>query len=475
MRNFYAIWVLVVLVLGLVGCKDNSSQSGVSGTSYNVAQVIGIKLSNDSVPVLAKTSFRIYETPAAALVGSSKLSPVAVEILSALPDSVGVIINPDSMAFGTRIDSVKIALTFYSTPSQARLMLDTTEYILTGTDTIDLRRDSIYLNMVSGNGKKHKRYRIFPLVHQVDPLEYAWERVVEAVYPATDAEQKLLEEDDMLMLYVNDGMATRLFCSPAFGYETTAWMEQSVVGLPADCRVNHIVCVNHIFYYAHGEEIYVSVDGMTWTSETVGEDQLLSLFSFPDDEGEECLWMIQLGAEQDRLLFLRADTLVPYRSFAKNQFPVSGYSVVRYISTSNRDRLMVLGGFAENGTVLDKRYNMEYSGVLGRPNMTDFSIEKLDFPKVVNAAVVSYADRLLLFGAQDDSYAYVGREVFYSDDEGVWWSEMDSTKCVLPVEYQARRNVCALAHGEHIYLVGGRDNMTSYSDVYVGRLRSINW
>ena len=45
----------------------------------------------------------------------------------------------------------------------------------------------------------------------------------------------------------------------------------------------------------------------------------------------------------------------------------------------------------------------------------------------------------------------------------------------LPEVYQARQKQSAIVRGNDIYLFGGQDQTSSYSDVYRGRLNSIDW
>ena len=45
----------------------------------------------------------------------------------------------------------------------------------------------------------------------------------------------------------------------------------------------------------------------------------------------------------------------------------------------------------------------------------------------------------------------------------------------LPEVYQARQKQTAIVRGNDIYLFGGQDQTSSYSDVYRGRLNSIDW
>ena len=139
---------------------------------------------------------------------------------------------------------------------------------------------------------------------------------------------------------------------------------------------------------------------------------------------------------------------------------------------------MIIGGFAENGQSLNTRWNLEYSThplPHGTYRLEEFSIDRPHFTSLTGISVIEYNDQLLLFGGVDDQMQYFGREIFSSVDEGLTWTTTDSTKNQLPEVYQARQKQSAIVRDNNIYLFGGQDKTTTYSDVYKGRLNSIDW
>jgi len=62
-----------------------------------------------------------------------------------------------------------------------------------------------------------------------------------------------------------------------------------------------------------------------------------------------------------------------------------------------------------------------------------------------------------------------------SKDEGLTWTKADTAKNQLPEAYHARQKQNAIVRDNNIYLFGGQDAKTTYSDVYKGRLNSIDW
>jgi len=159
-------------------------------------------------------------------------------------------------------------------------------------------------------------------------------------------------------------------------------------------------------------------------------------------------------------------------------FPVSDFAAVQFASASERARAMVIGGYAENGRSLNTRWNFEYSPQIatnGGYRMSEFSIDRPTFTTLTGISVIWYNDKLMLFGGVDADMTYFGRDILISEDEGLNWVAADTAKNQLPEVYQARQKQTAIVRNNDIYLFGGQDKTTTYSDVYKGRLNSIDW
>ena len=81
----------------------------------------------------------------------------------------------------------------------------------------------------------------------------------------------------------------------------------------------------------------------------------------------------------------------------------------------------------------------------------------------------------MMFGGVDENMKYFGRDILISKDEGLNWTLADTTKNQLPEAYQARQKQNTIVLNNNIYLFGGQDAVHTYSDVYRGRLNSIDW
>lgn len=457
MKQFIHIFVLLSVWMGALVLNSCSSKSTTSSASSSVAQLTGFYLSHDSFPQLAKTTFLIKD----------------------LLDT-GLVYNPDSIAYGVAIDSVKTRLNFYATPSSAVMSMGDTAFALAGNDALNYNLKPAVLKIVSYDGTKTKYYQVDVRAHQVDPDVYIWKRLTNQMGPDLSAPHRLLTR-------VNAAGKSELYCyvltlSGVALYRSTdgaAWTNTAVTGLPADCDVESIITNGtDAFCYADGSMVYTSTDGAAWSSTMVSSARAIRtpLFYFRTEQNEELPWFLCEGDElgQWMIAYLRANTLCDYLPVPVESFPVYGFAAIPFRTTSDRQRMLLLGGYSELGEELGCRWNWEC--VIGREvRMTRYDLELPTFPSVSNAAVVWYDNRLMLLGAmEEDTLSYRG--VYASVDEGLHWSLMDTTHCMLPEDFADRMYVqAAVMNQTDIILLGGEKPGVSCSDVYSGRVRSIDW
>ncbi|MBQ2521046.1 MAG: hypothetical protein II540_07135 [Paludibacteraceae bacterium] len=443
MKHFLYI-IMGLMVVIMTGCDNNTNTTTLS----SVAQLKAFSFAkNDSFPGLAAAVFTIDERL-----------------------DTGLVWNKDSMLYGTRLDSVVPRFTFATTPGAAFLTFPDTTVVLTGYDTLDFNPRPIYLTLRSADKSTTKVYEIRPSVHQIDPDLYTWTQLTAAVYPEDDSEQRVVELGADFVMVVSNGFELRVFRS-ADGAE---WSSPAVpTGLPAGTRVRQIISDGTTLYYGQDNAVYTSTDAVTWTAHNVSYDVRTMLlywneqvWALTGDEGNYELATYANGALT--LTGLRPDGL----------FPVSDFASVTFHSPSLRERAMIIGGFAENGQSLNTRWNLEYSRHTPENNgyrLQEFSIDRPSFKSLTGISVIDYNGQLLLFGGVDDKMTYYGRDILISDDEGLNWYAADTAKNQLPEVYQARQKQTAIVRNNDIYLFGGQDKQTTFSDVYKGRLNSIDW
>ena len=449
MRRFLDISTLIglLLVCIMVGC----SKSTTTTTKSSVAHLSAFSLAaNDSFPGMEKAVFKIEERL-----------------------DTGLVYNPDSIMYGTPLDSVVPKFTFATTPGAAVLAVGDTTIVLTGSDTVNLNIRPIYLSVTSQDASNTKVYEIVATVHQVDPDLFVWTQLTPAVYPADNSEQNVLTLGDKMVLIKNNGFRTSVFTSA----DGATWSSEQVpTGLPSATRVRSIISDNSMLYYADDSLLYTSTDALTWQQTSyAGSGFALKTMLMA---WNETVWALAEDSEGLVLANMQGGVLQPTTLRPRSPFPVSDFAAVAFESASNRARAMILGGFAEDGTALNTRWNLEYATTIaenGGYRMQDFSIDRPHFTRLTGASVVWYNHQLYMFGGVDAEMQYQGRDILISTDEGVNWTRADTAKCQLPKTYTARQGQSVVVRDNNIYVIGGESQTETFSDVYRGRLNSIDW
>ena len=449
MRRFLDISTLIglLLVCIMVGC----SKSTTTTTKSSVAELSAFSLAaNDSFPGMEKAVFKIEERL-----------------------DTGLVYNPDSIMYGTPLDSVVPKFTFATTPGAAVLAVGDTTIVLTGSDTVNLNIRPIYLSVTSQDASNTKVYEIVATVHQVDPDLFVWTQLTPAVYPADNSEQHVLTLGDKMVLIKNNGFRTSVFTSA----DGATWSSEQVpTGLPSATRVRSIISDNSMLYYADDSLLYTSTDALSWQQTSyAGSGFALKTMLMA---WNETVWALAEDSEGLVLANMQGGRLQPTTLRPRSPFPVSDFAAVAFESASNRARAMILGGFAEDGTALNTRWNLEYATTIAENDgyrMQDFSIDRPHFTRLTGASVVWYNHQLYMFGGVDAEMQYQGRDILISTDEGVNWTKADTAKCQLPETYTARQGQSVVVRNNEIYVIGGESQTETFSDVYRGKLNSIDW
>ena len=442
MRKYFYIFIGFCLIF-LTNCEQKTTT-----TPSSVAQLSAFSFAAvDSMPGLGAASFKVEERL-----------------------DTGLVWNKDSMLYGTKLDRVVPRFTFATTPGAATLFFPDTTVQLTGYDTLDFTKTPIYLTIRSQDNKNTKTYEIRATVHQVDPDLYTWEQLTAGIYPSDDSEQRVVELGTDFIMLVSNGFEIYAIRSA----DGVTWSTPAITtGLPAGTIVRQIISDGTTLYYGQGNAIYTSTDAIHWTQNNVSENVVTMLMHWND-----LVWVLiqnsgyQLATYAGGILTLT--DLKP-----TDDFPISDFAAVTFRSASQRERAMIIGGFAENGQSLNTRWNIEYvkyaANSAGEYRLEEFSIDRPAFQSLTGISVIDYNDRLLLFGGVDENMTYLGRDIFISDNEGLSWIAADTAKNQLPETYSARQKQSAIVRDNYIYVFGGQDGQQTYSDVYRGRLNSIDW
>ena len=438
--------VTTILSVCMTACSSKSDSTQVD---RSIAKLSAFAFAaNDSMPGLSAATFTVEERL-----------------------DTGLVWNKDSILYGTSLKRVVPRFTFAATPDAAYLTLNDTIHALTGYDTLDFTKTPIYLTIRSADKSNTKVYEIRATVHQSDPDLYTWTTMTDGVYPKNDSEQRVVELGDDFVMLASDGFSINAWRSA----DGAAWPSLGETsGLPAGTKIRQIISDGTTLYYGQDSVLYTSTDAINWTAKPMNGPIITMLLYW-----NERAWLLTTNDQaRYELAYIDSDTLALSGLQPDGEFPISDFATVTFQSSSLRERAMIIGGFAENGRSLNTRWNFEYSTHIKDHNgyrLQEFSIDQQSFSGLTGISVVYYNHQLLLFGGVDETMTYFGRDIRYSIDEGLTWNKADTAKNQLPEAYQARQKQNAIVRDSYIYLFGGQDAETTHSDVYRGRLNSIDW
>ena len=393
------------------------------------------------------------------------------------PDT-GLIYSKDSLRFGTRLDSVVPYITYKATPGSATFYLPNDTIVSTGYDTLDLTQGPVFLHVIASDMTNERWYKIDIHAHQVNPDLYVWTKMTDNIFifPEQYYNTKALYFNGQFVLFVNNGLSTQIYTS----HNASDWTlsNDTLNGLPTPCHVRDIVQKDDQLYYINNSQLFRSTDLYNWTEtdySTAAFEPINMLLAYNDQ-----VWCIvqdtttkqlALATIQNDSIVLSTDILIDNKN-ALDSFPISDFAATAFESSSERPRAMVVGGRNIYGNPVNSRWNFEYAPNDKKYRLKNFTISQPTFHTLTGASIIQYNGQLMMFGGIDNDLEW-NSNILYSDDEGMNWYAPDSACNQLPAEYQSRQNQSVIVEQTSIYLIGGQSRTASFSDVYRGRLNSL--
>lgn len=374
-----------------------------------------------------------------------------------------LIYNKDSLPYQTRIDSVFPSFTFASTAGAA-LIVDGDTVYLTGNDTVDFTVQPVKLINYASDGIHFKEYDIYVNVHQVEPELFVWTQLCEAVYQHEGSSQKALQKDGAFYVLVSSGLKNYLYVSE----DASQWQAHAVEGLPQNMDFRQALVFNGKFYVASEGKLYASDDASVWNETSHSDYEFVNLLYVFNDE----LWAVVRNVQTGAITFAGSrDAQIWMEGVAlPEKFPISDYAAFTFESRTGKAKAMVMGGITAEGVVCNTRWCTEDGSL-----WVDYSVEQPEFGSLSGAAVVYYADRLLMFGGVDANNQLFEGPILESYDEGLHWAAPDTTLNKLPETFAVRTNQSAFVYGTSIYLFGGRTRTQVFSDMWKGKLNKMDF
>ena len=385
------------------------------------------------------------------------------------PDT-GLIYSKDSLRYKTRLDSVVPYITYKATPGSATFYLPNDTIVSTGNDTIDLTQKPVYLQVFASDMKTERWYKIDINVHKINPDLYVWENLVASIFPKQNCETKAFYIKDQFVLFVNNGLSTQIYTSK----DATNWAQSdtTLTGLPTPCHVRDIVLHDNQLYYIDKDKLYASADIYNWEETDYSGstfEPINMLLSY--NNLAWCIVQYRDTTKKLALATIQNDSIVP-DILIDDSFPISDFAATVFESSSERPRAMVVGGRNIYGNPVNSRWNFEYDRNYKKYRMENFTISQPTFDTLTGASIIQYNGQLMMFGGLNNDLEW-NSNILYSDDEGMNWYVPDTACNQLPSQYKSRQNQSVIVNQKSIYLIGGQSNNTSFSDVYRGRLNSL--
>lgn len=390
-----------------------------------------------------------------------------------------LIVNPDSLPYNTRIDSIYASFSFRSTSGMILYLQNEDSIRFTGKDTLDLTQ-LVKIRNISQDLEHDQLYDIKVNVHQVEPELYVWNKRADNMQSIDAVHQKAVFFRDSLYYFVNNNTQSTVYLSG----DGSAWKPETTVnGLPTYVSFNDLTVLGNKFYVtANDNKIYSSDNGFSWSVKQLSNYVFRSLLFSLNNK----LWAIVQSDTDTKRYFASSSDASSWEVYLQNEvpnnFPLSDFSSHTYKSRTGREKALILGGLDAQGNLLKTNWNSE-NGTY----WIDFSLQNKNLDTLaIGSSIISYDDKLFVFGVRSDKSNVSHYRV--SRDEGLSWQVPDSAYNTLPLDYIPRNHTSAIVFmplkydkttnyskaeivkSNRIFLIGGATDTQQFSDVWTVKL-----
>lgn len=440
----------LLLFLLFPSCSDNDTTTNYTSSSKD-AQIYSFAIS--AIAPISKDSVqRAHDSIRFIQVNKTKF---------AIDQVAGIIYNPDSLPFGTVLDTVKVAITFNPSSSPSQVLVTTPDsingYIWNLTDSVNFGKSPVKFRVTSQGGTL-KSYNIDIRIHKIDPDTMLWNQM--ASYPSPFGESKTILKNSVFYTYGLNGGAPVLYTTDK---ESINWAKQTLSGFPATVKSESIFLMNDIFYALdQAGNSYSSDNGKTWKKLNNGkalisilgvlpavnrvDDQLLVVYN---DGGQ------YFGKTKDLITITPTDKQIPAN------FPLQKAASFTSLSTNKNKRMLILTG-GINVTGVELAYTWLIKDSEDGLEMSPFVKNTLF--KGAGLSSFIYGDKL---------YALSSNKLYISAVWGESWV-LAPNKQKLDPKIATRTGQTAIVDvNNYIWIFGGVSGSKGLNDVWRGRLNSL--
>lgn len=424
MKKIILFWGMLFVLFMATSCLD---KGGTTSTIISEEAVItNFYLYNDSIEGISDYDFIIDE------------------------DS-HLIYNYDSIAYGTRIDS----LGFVITPRFSAIYInDSIDYYAVNEIFLDFSKE-VKFTVVAADEKTSADYHVKVNIHKVDPDTFIWQGVNSEVFAGKAESAKAVCFGEKLIYFA-------IVEGNLLVYESVDganWDAITPVGLNVDLAkldLNYLVGTEDFIGVCVEGKMYKSVDAVEWVLvETIGVEVERLLFALGD---------VFYGVTKENNV-ARLEGL-EWKILGKlpTEFPIKGEAVMVAPAPSGKERVFVVGGIDAEGNYLSSVWSSE-DGVY----WSDMTEGKELFTPRAYTAVVQYSGGLMMFGGVDLSSKVVEDAHLFSKDYGLTWNDSNAKSKIGETYMPRYEHSAVVTPAGYIYLIGGRvSSETTINDVWQG-------
>lgn len=442
---FYS--TLFALILSFASCLGDSNDTVYTLSSD--AEIYSFSLTHDSISQLKNAD-------------STKFSIDQVN---------GLIYNADSLRCGTKIDR-KLVMTYSGGVGILNITNGDSTWIASG-DSVDFAQP-VKLKVWAADGVSTKLYTAEIRIHNIDPDSIQYKKIKDSESNLDYTDKFTVLYNNRFYTYVRNSGVIQLYQST----DAISWTDvtSSLNGMPAaDVVVKNIrVCKDDLYVNTASGELYVSEDAVTWTKVTSVTDQVLNVLGgietdiFSPNTGKIVLIVRKDGEN----IFASFDNNgITYGTEVPDDFPVKSVFVSFVYEKSFTQRLVVVGGYAENGSVLNTVWNTTSSeaGLSWGKLSQDIGSSLLEG---LNAFY--YDSKILVMNGKllDGS---LNQMIYYSEDGGISWKKAPN-KYLPPLEYTWRYDASLCVDKEnYFYILGGKNQNNNLLDIWKIRMNRLGF
>lgn len=452
----------LLLFLLFPSCDDNNSTTTDYVSSSKDAQIYSFSITAIA-PINADSARRAQDSIRFIRVGKTNF---------AIDQVAGIIYNPDSLLYGTVLDSVKVAITFNKTYPPSKVLVTTPDsingYVWNQTDSISFAKLPVKITVTSQSGNI-KTYNIDIRTHKIDPDIMLWKQM--ASYPSVFDDSKTILKDNYFYTYAIKGNSTLLYTSDKSS--TLSWAEQTLTGFPANVNTESIFLMNGVFYALDKTgNAYKSPDGKEWEKLTTGKTlkSILGVLPAADRANDQLLVAYKkadgncyFGKTKDLTTITEVSAIsVSSDNRIPDNFPLEKAASYTSITTNKSKRMLILTG-GQNSAGADLAYTW----------LIKDSNDGLEMSPFVKNTLFKGAG-LSNFVYDGNLYAVSNNQFYISVLWGESWTKAPAKQMFDPAIAARTGQTVIVDNDNFIWVFGGVSAANKgLNDVWRGRLNSL--